>query len=126
MRHFRIKCNDLNLSFNLEKMHSMYIAQAANNADDININGSRITQIKSLKFIGRDLNTSLTFVDHYGRVCHESLSNLNAIKMMTSCKSELTTYASLNYYISTNAFKKHPGSQHPLSNVKTKQNFQRV
>ena len=98
MRYFRIKCNNLNLSFNLEKTHSMYIAQGSNKVIDININGTLITQVNSLKFIGRDLNTSLTFVDHYDRVCHESLSNSNAIKMMTSFKSGLTPYVSLNLY----------------------------
>ena len=64
----------MHLSFNLEKTHSMYIAQASNKAVDININGILITEVKSLKLIGRDLDPSLTLVDHYDRVCHESLS----------------------------------------------------
>lgn len=95
---FMRKCAELNLSFNLDKTKTMYIAKGSRKEVNITLNNTKIEQVKDLKFLGRVLNTSSTAGDHYSRSLDNARSSTNLIKALTTVKGGLQPRISLNFF----------------------------
>ncbi|KAL9877276.1 uncharacterized protein ACN2A1_013687 [Glossina fuscipes fuscipes] len=94
-------CADLNLYFNPSKTNTIYFAKGSKREIRLLIKGTQVNQVKSLRFLGRILNDSLTFRGHYEKAFKDCQSGCNIIKLMTNNqaglppKNALTVYKSL-------------------------------
>lgn len=85
LNQFARKCQNLKLSFNLDKTKSIYLAKESRKSINLSINNKTIEQVKSIKFLGRNINMSLSVGEHYERVMKESSRNLNLLKCLRNC-----------------------------------------
>ncbi|XP_058985851.1 uncharacterized protein LOC131806001 [Musca domestica] len=86
----------LNLTYNTNKTSVMYIAKGPRKIPSIALQGTQITPVSSIKFLGRHIKNSLSLKEHYEEVIHSCNSSLNAIKMINNLKHGLLPNISIN------------------------------
>lgn len=95
---FADACNDLNLSFNVEKTKFMYVVKGDKVVFDLSFNNQEIPQARCVKFLGRIISSSLSAKDHYELVAKNSENNGNLFKCLTTIKAGLHPKVALNIY----------------------------
>ncbi|XP_065361970.1 uncharacterized protein LOC135955549 [Calliphora vicina] len=98
IREFSRRCLNLNLSFNLDKTKTIYIAKGSRKEVVISLNNTRIEHVKKLKYLGRTINMSSTVGDHYERVLSEARNSTNLIKSLSTVKGGLQPKVSINFF----------------------------
>lgn len=79
VREFWDKCQLLNLFLNPNKAFSMYVARGLHKDFSVEIEGKRIKQVRSFRFLVRIINASLTVKEHYETVKNSMDNRLNLL-----------------------------------------------
>ncbi|KAI8123981.1 RNA-directed DNA polymerase from mobile element jockey [Lucilia cuprina] len=98
IHEFSRRCLNLNLSFNLDRTKTIYIAKGSRKEVVISLDNTRIEQVKKLKFLARTINMSSTVGDHYEGVLSEARNSTNLIKSLLTVKGGLQPKESINFF----------------------------
>lgn len=86
----------LNLKYNAEKTAVMYVAKGPKKVPYIRLQGTQITPVNSIKFLGRHIKNSLSLKEHYDEVISSCTTSINALKMINNNKHGMLPNISIN------------------------------
>lgn len=93
---FQYLLSRLNLNYNINKTAAMYVAKGPRKTPTITLQGTQITSVNSIKFLGRHIKNSLSLKEHYDDVILSCNKSINALKMINNIKQGLLPNIAIN------------------------------